>query len=153
MDIERLRAIADFQFGHGAGALLFPENTRIEYSKNTSKPRHIFIDDILLASYRPNDALFTITIAGAGRLNQLPGFISYVVVKDDVLEFIEEGKNLFAKHVQEAGTGIRPGDEVIVRDSSGGVAAVGKTILTANEMARFKTGVAVKIRRGRSKHR
>ena len=152
-DFERLRGIADYQFGHGAGRCLFPDSIRIEYSKNTDRPRHVFIDDVMIANYRPTDALFTITIAGAMRLNDLPGFTGYVVVVDDVLEFIEQGKNLFAKHVLEAGPGIRPDDEVIVRDASGRVTAVGKAILTSEEMSRFKTGLAVNVRRGRERHR
>ena len=151
-DLERLRGIADYQFGHGAGALLFPDGTRIEYSKNTSRPRHLYVDDVNVANYRPNDALFTITIAGAERLNSLSAFTGYVVVIDDVLEFIEQGKNLFARHVAEAGPGIRPDDEVIVRDTKGEVVAVGKAILTSDEMLRFKTGLAVNIRRGRERH-
>jgi 7-cyano-7-deazaguanine tRNA-ribosyltransferase len=152
-DLEKLRAIADYQFGHGAGAELFPDGIRIEYSINTGRPRHIFIDDVMVANYRPNDAVFTITIAGAERLNTLSGFTGFVVVVDDVLEFIEQGKNLFAMHVLEVGPGIRPDDEVIVRDSSGRVAAVGKAVLTSDEMMRFKNGQAVNIRRGRERHR
>ena len=152
-DIQRLRAIADYQFGHGAGELLFPDGIRIEYSRNTSRPRHIFLDNVLLANYRPTDAVFTITIAGAERLNTLPGFTSFVVVIDDVLEFIVQGKNLFAKHVAESGPGIRPDDEVIVRDTSGSVVAVGKSVLTSEEMLRFKNGQAVNVRRGRDRHR
>jgi predicted RNA-binding protein (TIGR00451 family) len=152
-DLDKLQAIADYQFGNGAGEILFPKNVWIEYSKNTSRPRHISLDDTLLASFRPTDALFTITIAGAERLNTLSNYTGFVVVKDDVLEFIKQGKNLFAKHVQVAGSGIRPGDEVIIRDSDGDVAAVGKAILTSKEMTRFKNGVAVKTRRGRSRHR
>ncbi len=152
-DHERLRAIADYQFGHGAGAILFPEGIRVEYSRNTDRPRHIFLDDVMLANYRPTDAMFTITIAGAERLNTLPGFTGYVVVIDDVLEFIEQGKNLFAKHVVEAGPSIRPDDEVIVRDTSGRVVGVGKAVLTSEEMTRFKNGLAVNVRRGRERHR
>ena len=152
-DLERLRGIADYQFGYGAGLVLFPDNTRIEYSKNTSRPRHIYVDDVMVANYRPTDAVFTITIAGAERLNGLEGFTGYVVVVDEVLEFIEKGKNLFAKHVAEAGPGIRPDDEVIVRDSTGAVAAVGKAVLTSDEMFRFKTGQAVDVRRGRERHK
>jgi archaeosine-15-forming tRNA-guanine transglycosylase len=123
-DIEKLRAIADYQFGHGAGVLLFTDDTRIEYSRNTGRPRHIFVEDTMVANYRPNDGMFTVTIAGAERLNTLSNLKGYVVVIDDVLEFIEQGKNLFAKHVLEAGPGIRPDDEVIVRDTRGSVAAV-----------------------------
>jgi predicted RNA-binding protein (TIGR00451 family) len=72
---------------------------------------------------------------------------------EDVKEFIEEGKNLFAKHVVEASSGIRPGHEVIVVDKNNEVIGVGKAILTSEEMLAFLTGVAVKIRRGRKKHR
>jgi predicted RNA-binding protein (TIGR00451 family) len=152
-DLDRLRGIADYQFGYGAGLLLFPDNTRIEYSKNTSRPRHIYVGDVMVANYRPTDAVFTITIAGAESLNKLEEFTGYVVVVDDVLEFIENGKNLFAKHVVEAGPGIRPDDEVIVRDSKGDVAAVGKAVLTSDEMLRFKNGQAVNVRRGRNRHK
>ena len=152
-DLERLRGIADYQFGYGAGALLFPDSTRIEYSKNTNRPRHIYVDDVMVANYRPTDAVFTITIAGAERLNKLEGLKGYVIVMDEVLEFIEKGKNLFARHVVEAGPGIRPDDEVIVRDTKGDVVAVGKAVLTSDEMLRFKNGQAVNVRRGRERHK
>jgi predicted RNA-binding protein (TIGR00451 family) len=152
-DLDRLRSIADYQFGYGAGNVLLPDETRIEYSKNTNRPRHIYVGDVMVANYRPTDALFTITIAGAERLNTLDRFTGYVVVVDDVLEFIENGKNLFAKHVVEAGPGIRPDDEVIVRDTNGDVAAVGKAVLTSDEMLRFKNGQAVNVRRGKNRHK
>jgi predicted RNA-binding protein (TIGR00451 family) len=152
-ELHKLRAIADYQFSHGAGVILFPDNSRIEYSKNTNRPRHIFVDDIMLANYRPTDGLFTLTIAGAKRLNNISGFTGYVVVIDDVLEFIEHGKNLFAKHVLKAGPGIRPGDEVIIRDTKGFVAAVGKAVLNSEEMIKYKIGQAVNVRRGSERHR
>ena len=153
-DLEKLRSIADYQFGFGAGEAIFPDNARIQYSKNTGRPRHIWDGDILLANYRPNDALYTITIAGAERLvSKKKDYDQYVVVVDDVLEFIEDGKNLFAKHVKDVGSGVKPGQEVVVLDSDGMVAAVGKSILSKDEMYAFKTGLAVKIRRGRNKHK
>jgi predicted RNA-binding protein (TIGR00451 family) len=153
-DLDKLRSIADYQFGYGAGKAIFPDDARVEYSKNTSRPRHIWDEDILLANYRPNDALFTITIAGAKRLvSQKENYDQYVVVVDDVLEFIADGKNLFAKHVKDVGLGVKPGQEVVVLDSAGKVAAVGKSILSRDEMYAFKTGLAVKIRRGRNKHK
>ncbi|MGW8181319.1 MAG: PUA domain-containing protein, partial [bacterium] len=138
---------------HGAGLLLFLDGIRVEYSRNTNRPRHIYIDDTMVANFRPTDALLTLTIAGAERLNQLPGLTGYVVVIDDVLEFIEQGKNLFARHVVEAGPGIRPDDEVIVRNTKGDVVAVGRAVLTSDEMLRFKTGLAVNTRRGRERHK
>jgi len=152
--LEKLRAIADYQFGYGSGAALFPDESKVEYSKNTGRPRHVFLGDTLLANYRPNDALFTITIAGAERIIEgVEDFDQHVVVVDDVIEFIEQGKNLFSRHVKEVGAGIKPGQEAIILDPEGKVTAVGKVILTRDEMLRFKTGVAIKTRRGRKRHR
>ena len=153
-DITRLRAVADYQFGRGAGAALFPDDTRIEYSKNTGKPRHIWAGEELVANYRPNDALFTVTIAGAKRLvTALEEFKYSVRVMDDVVEFVEQGKNVFAKHVRDAGEPIRPGDEVVVVDGGGEVVAVGKSKMNRDDMLSFKTGTAVRVRRGRKKDR
>lgn len=153
-DITRLRAVADYQFGRGAGAALFPDDTRIEYSKNTGKPRHIWAGEELVANYRPNDALFTVTIAGARRLvAALEEFKYSVRVLDDVVEFVEQGKNVFAKHVRDAGEPIRPGDEVVVVDGGGEVVAVGKSKMNRDDMLSFNTGTAVRVRRGRKKDR
>jgi predicted RNA-binding protein (TIGR00451 family) len=153
-DITRLRAVADYQFGRGAGAALFPDTTRVEYSKNTGKPRHIWAGEELVANYRPNDALFTVTIAGANRLVEaLEEFKYSVRVMDEVVEFIEQGRNVFAKHVRDAGESIRPGDEVVVVDGCGEVVAVGKAKMNRDDMLSFKTGTAVRVRRGRKKDR
>jgi len=153
-DLERLRAVADYQFGSGAGDALFPSDATVEYSKNTGKPRHVEAGGALMASYRPNDGLFTLTIAGARRLVKGTGAPGYTVtILDDVVEAVEGGGNVFAKHVADAGAAIRPGDEVVVVNPGGEVIAVGKALLTREEMLRFKTGAAVKVRRGRSRNR
>lgn len=153
-DLEKIREIANYQFGYGAGNALFPDSAIIEYSKNTGRIRHIFNGEKLLANYRPNDALFTLTIAGAEKLvRELPEIKCRVMLLEDVKEFIEDGKNLFAKHVVDASQNIRPGDETIVVDKGNEVIGVGKAILTPEEMKAFSSGVAVKIRRGRKKHR
>ncbi len=153
-DLPHLRAIVDYQFGKNAGTFFFPDNTEVEYSKNTGKPRHLTVDGDLVANYRPNDGLFTLTIAGAKRLvEKIPCFAYTVELNDDVVEYVEQGRNLFAKHVVDAGVMIRPGQEVVVVNSKKDVIAVGKALLNRGEMLAFKTGVAVKVRRGRSKHR
>lgn len=153
-DLEKIRAVADYQLGSGAGAALFSGDVQIEYSKNTGRIRHIYADEQMVANYRPNDGLFTLTIEGARRLVRgVPGFRYAVEAQEDVMEFIEKGENLFAKHVVDACPSIRPGDEVVVLDHEGEVAAVGKAVLNRGEMLLFKKGVAVKVRRGRSRHR
>lgn len=153
-DLLRVRGIADYQFGPNCGLSLFPDNVSIEYSKNTGKIRLLFIDDVLLASLRPTDGMFTLTIAGAERIiSKMENFAYAVTVMDEVSKFISQGKNVFSKHVTSAGPMIRPGDEVIVVDSNNQVLAVGKALLNGIEMLSFKTGVAVKTRRGKDRNR
>jgi 7-cyano-7-deazaguanine tRNA-ribosyltransferase len=102
LDIVKIRGIADYQFGYGVGKLLFSNNIRIEYSKNTKRIRHIFDED-LIANFRPNDALFTLTIAGAERIiSGMPNFGYKVTIMDDVVEVVSQGKNVMAKHVLDA---------------------------------------------------
>jgi predicted RNA-binding protein (TIGR00451 family) len=67
---------------------------------------------------------------------------------DDVSTFIAEGGDVFAKHVVKADNDIRPKDEVIVVDERGEVLAVGRAVLSGEEMIAFMRGVAVKARRG-----
>jgi predicted RNA-binding protein (TIGR00451 family) len=153
-DLRRIRGIADYQFGRGAGMVLFPDDVSIDYSRNTGRIRHIHAGEELLAAFRPNNGLFTLTIAGAKRLISGLGDFGYtVVVDDDVSEFVGQGRNVFVKHVVDACEKIRPGDEVIVVDSGRNVLAVGKAVMIRKEMLAFKRGVAVKVRRGRETDR
>lgn len=146
-DLERIRNIANYQFGVGCGEVIFPEKVKITYSKNTGRIRHIYLDNILLATLKPTNGLFSITLAGGSRLLLCPSFKSIVKVKDEVAEFITKGRSLFAKHVLEADESIRPGEEVVIINSNKKIVGVGKAILNGREMLVFKTGVAVKIRK------
>ncbi len=148
-DLKKIRAIAEYQFGRGTGAFLFPEDVSIIHSRNTGRIRHIQLGNTLQATFRPNDGVFTLTIAAAKRLiGQVPDFAYIVEVNDEAAEFVSQGQNVFAKHVLSAGEKIRPGEEVIIVSKNWGVIGVGKALLTKDEMMVFKTGVAVKTRRG-----
>ncbi len=153
-DLRRIRGIADYQFGTGCSTSLFPEGVSIERSKRTGKIRLVRVEGVLLASLRPTDGLFTLTIAGAERLVSGVESLGYTVtVMDEVSEFISQGRNVFAKHVLDAGSSVRPGDEVVVVDSKRRVLAVGRALLNREEMLAFGIGVAVKTRRGRDRDR
>jgi predicted RNA-binding protein (TIGR00451 family) len=148
-DLRKLRSIADYQYGYGAGLALLPDEAELEYSRNTGRVRHIYLDEELQGTFRPNDGMIVLTIPAARRLvDQLPDLGYTVTVNADAAEFVQQGKNVFAKHVLAAGPKIRPGDEVIVLDESRRVIGIGKSLLTAEEIPSFKTGVAVKTRRG-----
>ncbi|MEM3695944.1 MAG: PUA domain-containing protein [Candidatus Bathyarchaeia archaeon] len=147
--LKRIRSVADYQFGKGVGVKLFPENVKIEYSKRTGRIRYVYLDGKRLATLRPTDGLFSLSIAGAKRIAENGQWAKcFVTVKKDVSKFIAEGGDVFAAHVLKADDEIRPKDEVIVLNESGEVLAVGRAVLSSEEMKVFKTGVAVKVRRG-----
>jgi predicted RNA-binding protein (TIGR00451 family) len=153
-DLRRVRGVAEYQFGPGSGAALFPDGVSFEHSKRTGKVRFIRRGDVLIASLRPTDGLLTLTIAGAERLvSRVNPLGCTVTVLDEVGEFVSQGRNVFAKHVVDADDSVRPGDEVIALDSKKGVLAVGRALLTGEEMLAFGVGVAVKTRRGRDRDR
>lgn len=147
--LEKIRRIADYQLGKGAGTALFPENVDVVFSKRTGRIRHIYLERELLATLRPTDGMFSLTVHGAKRL--LRGINSprlWVKVSTEAAPFIAKGKSVFAKHVIAADIEIRPQEEVIVLNEDDKVLAVGKAVLTGREMTAFKKGVAVRVRKG-----
>jgi uncharacterized protein with predicted RNA binding PUA domain len=145
----RIRKTADYQLGKGVGKALFPDSVTISYSKQTGRIRHIFLGGNLLATLRPTDGMFSLTIHGARRIvaNSKP-LRHWVRVNNDVARFIAEGKSVFAKHVTDADLEIRASEEAIVLDENEKILAVGRAVLNGREMKAFKRGVAVKVRRG-----
>ncbi|MEM1565838.1 MAG: PUA domain-containing protein [Candidatus Bathyarchaeia archaeon] len=147
--LRRIRSIADYQFGKGVGEKLFPETVEIAYSKRTGRIRYVYLDGKRLVTLRPMDGLFSLSIEGAKRIveNDIPAKC-FVVVKNGISRFVAEGGDVFAAHIVKADSEIRPKDEVIVVNEKGEVLAVGKALLSGEEMTVFRTGVAVKVRRG-----
>ncbi len=148
-DLERIRSVADYQFGKGVGTCLFPDEVQISHSKKTGRIRYVHLGGARLATLRPTDGLLSLSIAGAKRIAESASSVRCLVtVKNDVAEFVAGGGDLFAVHVVEAGDEIRSRDEVIVVDEGGSVLAVGRALLSGEEMKAFKRGVAVKVRWG-----
>jgi len=149
--LERIRKIADYQFGKGVGEKLFPKEVEIVRSKRTGKIKYIYFNGTLLATLNPSTGLFTLTIEGAKRvLAAMQPKRLWVQISDEAVPFVERGSDVFVKHIINLDEEIRPGEEVIVIDGKGEVIAVGRAILSGIEMKVFKRGVAVKVRRGRS---
>ena len=147
--LHKIRAVADYQFGKDTGEKLFPEDVRIEHSKNTGKIRYIFLEEQLLATMRPTTGLFVLTIAGAQRLaKEVNPLRSWVKIQDYAEPFVAQGRSAFAKHVLDADESIRPKEEVIILDANNEVLAVGRALLTGNEMKAFDRGIAVRVRHG-----
>lgn len=146
--LKRVRTIADYQFGRGAGEVLFPNNVEFQLS-TTKRIRQILLYNNRIATVRAKDGMLTLSIAGARRLH---AFIKYpkqrVVVNSDAAPFVAKGKTAFARHVVAVDPDIRAGEEVFVVDDNDNLLATGKAALCASEMLAFKKGIAVDVRNG-----
>jgi len=146
-DIKRISAVLDFQFGKGAGKVLLNGKVRIVKSENTGKIRNIFCDGQHVISMRAEDGFFSLKIDGAKRLQS---FFKYpklrVIVEEDAVPFIKEGKSVFAKFVTDCDQELRPFDECLIVNKKDELIGVGRCKLNKVEMLSFKCGVAVKTR-------
>lgn len=148
-DLSKVRLVADYQFGMGYGKKLFPEETRVTRSRKTGRIRGVYLDDKLLGTLRAHDGFFTLSIEGAKRLQDAAPFPEHrVVVTDDSAEFNSKGFNVFFKFITRCYEGITAGNEVVVVDQKDNLVAVGKSVLSGQEIPHFKSGVAVKIHKG-----
>lgn len=131
-----VRAIADYQFGAGAGDELFGDIT-IE----APWPKHRVLDENgeLLATMVPEYGVLALTIAGATRWVQSPVATRRV----DIDDFVPHG-DVLAPGIIEADEGIRIGDEVIVEGPS--AFAIGRARMHGRAMCESTRGVAVDIR-------
>jgi predicted RNA-binding protein (TIGR00451 family) len=139
--------IADYQFFVGAGSLLFPSEVDIYTSPRTGKIKEVRHDNSHLASLNPRSGLFSLSIEGAKKLVGRRGS-PVVVIKSNIISEVSLGKNVFAKHITDAESGIRAGNETIVVSEGSSLVAVGRSLLGGDEAKRFKHGVAIKVRRG-----
>ena len=138
----------DYLFGKNISSVLPKKGLRFEISKKTKRVRHVYHNNELFGTFRP-DGTIALTIRAAKILSKHRSFKdSCVIINDGVKEFAKEGRSVFAKHVVSAGESIRPNSEVAVLDSKGQVLAVGRAILPSSLMTSIKRGIAVKVRKG-----
>jgi len=148
-ELIKLKAIANYQFGRNAGEALFKGDIKVSRSYRTGRVRNIYLNGKLIATVRASDGFLALTPEGARLL--LKAFRPpklRVIVPNHVADAIAEGRSVFAKHVIDVDPEIRAGEEVIVVDENDRLLAVGKAVLSAEEMMAFDKGVAVKVRKG-----
>ncbi|WP_407381572.1 tRNA guanosine(15) transglycosylase TgtA [Methanobrevibacter sp.] len=151
-DVKKIKAIADYQFGVGAGEALFKGNINIEKSKKTGKIRHIYDGKVLIVNMRASDSYLVLSKEGAKRLhNAMPYPQNRVVVNKDSEPFALDGKSVFSKFVVECDENIRARDEVLIVNEEDKLLAYGKSLLSAVEINNFQSGQAIKTRKGMKK--
>ncbi len=146
-DLMRVRAVLDMQFGRGAADILDGRKVEFVKSRNTGKIRNVIVDGLHTFSMRAHDGRLTPKIDGARMLMKvLPPHAMRVTVEDEPAEFAAKGNNVFAKFVKECDPDIRPGDSVMVVNTKGELAAVGRALMVRSEMLAFKRGIAVRVK-------
>lgn len=131
-----VRALADYQFGQGAGDELFSE-----CSVEAPYPKHRVLgsDETHLATMVPEYGLLALTIAGA-RNWEASAVPSRLVEIDD---FVPHG-DVLAPGIVSADPSIRPGDEVIVTGPA--AYGVGRARAHGQALEEATRGVAVDLR-------
>ncbi|OYT54420.1 MAG: tRNA-guanine(15) transglycosylase [Candidatus Altiarchaeales archaeon ex4484_2] len=145
-DIDRLRAMMDYQFGSGAGSLI-PERVRIKNSRRTGRMRWVYLDGELFASLRASDNWIIPKEKMALSLREkFPYPLLRVSVDDEAKPFVEEGKSVFCKFVLEIDDNLRCMDEVLVVDKDDNLIRVGTLHLSPREVMDYNKGMAVRVR-------
>ena len=150
-DFDRLKTIADYQFGTGSGESLFgndPDKVKIEKSRKTGKIRHVYEGDDIIVNMRASDGFLILSDLGAIRLHKhLEKPNMRVVVAEDSEPFAKKGKSVFNKFVLDCDEKIRRNDEVLIVNKDDELLACGKSLLSSYEIKDFNTGQAIKTRK------
>ncbi len=129
-----LRSVARYQFNSRDADVLIPSGYKIKGRFS----RRLFYENEQVATLQFDTGLFSLNLKG-GKLLTEAG------VNRVEINFKLETNTLFAPGVMNAHPGILPKDEVIIT-RKGEVVAVGKAIMSGEEMIRATKGVAVRIR-------
>ncbi|AEC51580.1 hypothetical protein PNA2_0664 [Pyrococcus sp. NA2] len=130
---ENVRKVFDYYFGVGAGKAILPDNGQVVGSKML----RLIANNTQTGTFQEG----TISVTPFGMQRIYDSMRAYWVEVD----FDVRG-DVFAAGVNNADEKIRPNDFVgIVRDDK--VVAVGKAVLSGEEMVRAKKGIAVKVKK------
>ena len=121
-------------------------NSTFVYSK-THRVRNVHASDgEHLLSPRMRDGGLSLTLEGARRLHGTA--IPTVVVNEDSVPFTRKGRNVMHGFIVEVKGELTPGLPCLVEDPHGEFIGHGVSLCTADEVACFTKGIAIKIRDG-----
>jgi predicted RNA-binding protein (TIGR00451 family) len=153
-NLRKVKAISDYQFGKEITDVLFENEKGIyfKFSKNTGKIKHVYDKDRVILNFRPANGFFTLSIYSAKKIIDLiPPPKLRAIVMSEITDFIKIGRNVFCKHIINIDENLRPNDEIIVVNQEDEILAIGKLMLPVPYVRSFKTGVAIKVRKGIAK--
>ena len=139
--VERL---LEWRYGRMASSAV-AQGLRAERSRRTGRLRAMLRDgqpEFVVGT----DGLPRPTFRGGARLHgQLGSGRERVVVHDDAVPFVREGKSLFSTFAVRADPSLVPGASALLVDESDGYLGVGRLLLAPHEMGRLHRGVAVRV--------
>ena len=147
-DIDMVRSIARMQFGIKGEETLLNGDVSFVRSVHNNRIRNIYCNGEHILSLRAEDGYFTLKIAGAKKLMAIEYPRFRVIVDQESEQPNKEGRNVFAKFVVDADKDLIIGNETMVVNGDDELLAVGRALMTREEMLSFKRGGAVKVRQG-----
>ncbi|MHA1984756.1 MAG: tRNA guanosine(15) transglycosylase TgtA [Candidatus Hodarchaeales archaeon] len=147
---ELIKSTLNYQFG------LFKNNTlpkfSFEYSKKTKRLKNFSsVDGSPWGVIRAHDNLIIPQSGLIKWLHKALDFPKYrVVVENDAIPFILEGRSVFCKFVQDIDKELRIGDEVLIVDAFDELLGSGTLNYSPDEIKYFSKGIAVKTRKRRN---
>ncbi|MEM0043839.1 MAG: PUA domain-containing protein [Sulfolobales archaeon] len=147
--IRILRALADYQFKPGVGEILINDESYLLVSKTTGRIRGVEDSEGLVLTVRASDHRIIPTCVGGLRIkNHVASPQLRVIVINEISREISLGGSVFARHVLEVDRELRPWDIALVVDESDRLLAIGRLLLSPDEMLHYIRGVAVFNREG-----
>lgn len=144
--LEKIRFLADLQFGPGSGKALFGDDVNIDISRKTGRIRTIRKGEKIVATMRAHDGYLALTMEGGEIIRKFQGGIkNRVKVTEESAKFNSMGKSVFYQFILECDTGIVPYNDVLVVDPEDNLVAVGRALASGREMAQYRKGIAVTI--------
>ena len=145
-DLCKVRAIMDYQFGIGAGELI-SEKAVIKKSKATRRIRGIYEGKELIAAVRASDHFIIPHEKLAEKLHaKFPYPKLRIKIDDEAVEFVKDGKSVFAKFVKDIDMNLRAGDEALVVDKDDKLLRTATLMMSPKEALDFDRGVAATVR-------
>ncbi|MGP6206634.1 tRNA guanosine(15) transglycosylase TgtA [Cuniculiplasma sp. SKW3] len=144
--LEKIRFLADLQFGTGSGKALFVDDIKIDISKKTGRIRTIRRGEKIIATMRAHDGYLALTMDGGEVIRQFHrGIKNRVRVTEESAKFNSVGKSVFYQFILECDEEIVPYNDVLVVDPEDHLVAVGRALASGKEMGQYKKGIAVTI--------
>lgn len=143
-DDRQIVRLFEWRYG-GAAAHGYAKGLLAERSRRTGRLRAAVRDgqpELVIGT----DGVPRPTFRGAGRLftHLAPGR-ERVVVHEDAVPFVREGRSLFSTFVVQADPALVPGASAMLVDPEDALLAVGRLLLASSEMGRLRRGVAVRV--------